>query len=150
LHDGSDAVDSKSFVRSAKFFPAFSFIPGCGFATPFYCTGTAGKGDVMSVFSTKASFAIPAAVVGAVSLASFGASAGPILKKPCGNLVGCNPNTWTPGHNNPWNGGGGFSGGLSINFAQPQAMDEGDCYYVRRQVFMPEVGVVSKRQLVCN
>jgi len=126
-------------------------IPGCGFVTSFHCTGAAGKGDVMSVFSTKASFAIAAAVVGAVALASFGASAGPvILKKPCGNLVGCNPNTWTPGHNNHWNGGGGYGGGFSINFAQPQAMEDGDCYYVRRQVFIPEVGVVSKRQLVCN
>jgi hypothetical protein len=117
----------------------------------FHCTGAAGKGDVMSVFSTKASFAIAAAVVGAVSLASFGASAGPvILKKPCGNLVGCNPNTWTPGNHNHWNGGGGFSGGLSINFAQPETMDEGDCYYVRRQVFISQVGLVLKRQLVCN
>jgi hypothetical protein len=107
----------------------------------------------MSIFSTKSSFAIAAAVIGAVSMASFAASAGPvILKKPCNNLVGCNPNTWTPGnHGNHWNGGyGGFGGGLSINFAQPSAVDEGDCYYVRRQVFIPQVGVVSKRQLVCN
>jgi hypothetical protein len=105
----------------------------------------------MSVFSTKASFAIAAAVVGVVSMAStFTASAGPlILKKPCNNLVGCNPNTWTPtGHHNHWNGG--YGGGLSISFAQPQAMDEGDCYYVRRKVFIPQVGMVSKRQLVCN
>jgi hypothetical protein len=109
----------------------------------------------MSVFSTKTSFAIAAAVLGAVSLASFGASAGPvILKKPCGNLVGCNPNTWTPGNHNHWNGGGGYGGGygggLSISFAQPQAVDEGDCYYVRRKVFIPQVGMVLKRQLVCN
>lgn len=103
----------------------------------------------MSILSSKASFVIAAAVVGAVSLMSFAASAGPLtLKKPC---IGCNPNTWTPGHNNHWNGGGGYyGGGLSINFAQPAAMDEGECYYVRRRVFIDGVGVVSKRQMVCN
>jgi hypothetical protein len=104
----------------------------------------------MSILSNKASFAIAAAVVGAMSLVSFGASAGPLtLKKPC---IGCTPNTWTPGgHHNHWDGGGyGYGGGLSINFAQPQAMDEGDCYYVRRRVFIPGVGVVAKRQMVCN
>ena len=110
----------------------------------------------MSIFSSKTSFAIAAAVVGAVSVASFAASAGPVLKpifKPgCqGSLVGCNPNTWTPGNHNHWNGGyGGFSGGVSINLAQPAAMDDGDCYYVRRKVYIPEVGVVMKRQMVCN
>jgi hypothetical protein len=107
----------------------------------------------MTFFSNKASFALAAAVVGVVSLASFGASAGPIiLQKQCTNPIGCNPNTWTPtGHHNHWNGGGyGFGGGLSINFAQPQVMDEGDCYYVRRRVFIPGVGVVAKRQMVCN
>jgi hypothetical protein len=102
----------------------------------------------MSIFSTKSAF-ILAAVIGAVSLTSVAASAGPlVLKKPC---IGCNPNTWTPtNHHNHWNGGYGFSGGLSINLAQPVSADEGDCYYVRRQVFIPQVGVVSKRQLVCN
>ena len=107
----------------------------------------------MSIFSNKAYFDIAAAVVGAVSLTSFAASAGPFNKpfKPgCqGSLVGCNPNTWTPGHHNHWNGGG-YGGGLSVSFAAPAVADEGDCYYVRRQVFIPQVGVVSKRHLVCN
>ena len=110
----------------------------------------------MSILSNKASFAIAAAVIGAVSLASFAASAGPVLVKPfkpgCqGSLVGCNPNTWTPGnhgHHNHWNGG--YGGGLSINFATPVAADEGDCYFVRRRVFIPQVGMVMKRQMVCN
>ena len=108
----------------------------------------------MSILSNKASFAIAAAVVGAVSVASFAASAGPFLGPPfkpgCqGSLVGCNPNTWTPGnHGHHWNGGyGGY--GLNINLSEPVS-DEGDCYYVRRKVFIPEVGVVTKRQLVCN
>jgi hypothetical protein len=124
------------------------FNPGCGFAASFHCTGRAGKGDVMSILSTKTSFALAAAVIGVVSLTSFAASAMP-LKKPC---IGCTPNTWTPGHNNHWNGGGGYGygGGLSINFAAPVAADEGDCYFVRRRVFIDGVGVVAKRQLVCN
>lgn len=118
----------------------------------------------MSIVSKKSAFVLAAAVLGTFSMASF-ASAGPMLSPPfkgpvlsppfkagCqGSLVGCNPNTWTPGNHNHWNGGyGGFSGGLSINLAQPVAADAGDCYYVRRQVFIPQVGVVSKRQLVCN
>jgi hypothetical protein len=107
----------------------------------------------MSILSNKASFAIAAAVIGSVSLASFAASAGPfnkpILGKICQNPIGCNPNTWTPGgHHNHWNGG--YGGGLSINFATPVAADEGDCYYVRRKVFIDGVGVVMKRQMVCN
>lgn len=99
----------------------------------------------MSILSNKASFAIAVAIVGAVSLASFAASAMP-LKKPC---IGCTPNTWTPGHNH-WNGGGYYGGGLSINFATPSVADEGDCYMVRRRVFVDGVGVVMKRQMVCN
>ena len=107
----------------------------------------------MSIFSNKASFAIAAAVIGSVSLASFAASAGPVLVKPfkpgCqGSLVGCNPNTWTPGHHNHWNGG--YGGGLSVSFAAPAVADEGDCYFVRRRVFIDGVGVVMKRQMVCN
>jgi hypothetical protein len=117
-----------------------------------HCTGAAGKGDVMSILSKKSAFVLAAAVISAVSLSSFAASAKPFLGPPAKPCIGCNPNTWTPGnhHNNHWNGGYGFNGGLSINLAQPVSADEGDCYYVRRQVFIPEVGVVSKRQLVCN
>jgi hypothetical protein len=110
----------------------------------------------MSIFSNKASFVIAAAVVGAVSLTSFAASAGPfnkpmgpVLQKQCNHPIGCNPNTWTPGgHNNHWNGG--YGGGLSVSFAAPAVADEGDCYYVRRRVFIDGVGVVMKRQMVCN
>lgn len=101
---------------------------------------------------SKSSFVIAAAIIGAVSVASFAASAKPFLGPPAKpGCIGCNPNTWTPGnhHNNHWNGGGYGGFGLNINLAQPVS-DEGDCYYVRRQVFIPQVGVVSKRQLVCN
>ena len=57
-----------------------------------------------------------------------------------------------PGHdelNNHWNGGG-YGDGLSISFAAPAVADEGDCYYVRRRVFIPQVGMVTKRQMICN
>ena len=101
----------------------------------------------MSIRSIKSSaFIFAAAVIGMVSVTGA-ASAGP--GKPC---IGCNSNSWTPGnhgHHNHWNGGG-YGGGLSINFAQPSVAEEGDCYYVRRQVFIDGVGVVSKRQMVCN
>jgi hypothetical protein len=100
----------------------------------------------MSILSIKSSaLVLAAALIGVVSL-SGAASAGP--GKPC---IGCNSNSWTPshhGHHNHWHGG--YGGGLSINFAAPAVADEGDCYYVRRQVFIDGVGVVSKRQMVCN
>ena len=98
----------------------------------------------MSILSIKSSaFVLAAAVIGVVSL-SGAASAGP--GKPC---IGCNSNSWTPGnhgHHNHWHGG--YGGGLSINFAAPA--DEGDCYFVRRRVYIDGVGVVAQRQMVCN
>jgi hypothetical protein len=105
----------------------------------------------MSILSIKSSaFILAAAVIGAVSLTSFAASAKPNfpMNKPC---IGCNSNTWTPGnhgHHNHWHGG--YGGGLSVSFAAPAVADEGDCYFVRRRVFIDGVGVVSKRQMVCN
>ena len=58
----------------------------------------------------------------------------------------------TPGGNsgsNHWHTGNwGYGGvGLSINVAQP--VSEGDCYYVRRRV-MTDIGVITRRQLVCE
>lgn len=99
----------------------------------------------MSILSIKSSAFVIAAAAIAVASLSGAASAGPM--KPC---IGCNSNSWTPnhGHHNQWHGG--YGGGLSINFAAPAVADEGDCYYVRRQVFIDGVGVVSRRQMVCN
>src|SRR5450631_2221700 len=121
----------------------------------------------MSIFSSKTfAFALAAAVIGVTSMASFEASAWPL--KPgvspmpgkfgppsggCpGGLVGCTPNTYTPGNNGGgnwrggnWGHGGGFE--LSVNVAQP--VSDGDCYYVRRRI-MTDMGVVTKRQLVCE
>ena len=105
----------------------------------------------MSILSIKSSaLVLAAAVIGLVS-ATGAASAGPLLQKQCNHPIGCNPNTWTPGnhgHHNHWHGG--YGGGLSINFAAPAVADEAECYYVRRQVLVSGVGLVSKRQMVCN
>ena len=98
----------------------------------------------MSILSIKSAFVLAAAVIGVVSLT--GAASAIPLKKPC---IGCNPNTWTPGgHHHHWNGG--YGGGLSINFAAPAVADEGDCYFVRRRVYIDGVGVVARREMVCN
>jgi hypothetical protein len=48
---------------------------------------------------------------------------------------------FTPHHH--WGWGGGISVGLVSNAG-------GECYYVRRNVVVPGLGVVSKRQLVCE
>lgn len=119
----------------------------------------------MSIFSNRNfAFALAAAVIGVTSLASFEASAWPMkpgvspmpgkFGQPSGGcpggLVGCTPNTYTPGGGNHWHTGNwGYGGGvgLSINVAQPAS--DGDCYYVRRKV-MTDVGVMVKRQLVCE
>lgn len=42
----------------------------------------------------------------------------------------------------------GWGGGVSVGFVN--TVSDGDCYYVRRRVVVPGVGVVSKRQLVCE
>ena len=72
----------------------------------------------------------------------------PIGKVPGGGCgkgwVGCNPNTWTPGHS----GGYGVVGlGLAVA-AQPVVTD--GCYYVHRKVFVANVGLVRERVLVCD
>jgi hypothetical protein len=125
------------------------------------------KETAMSIISTRTlTFALAAAVIGVTSFASFEASAWPLkpgispmpgkIGQPSGGcpggLVGCTPNTYTPGnngggnwHGGHWGYGGGF--GLSVNVAQP--VSDGDCYYVRRRI-MTDMGVVMKRQLVCE
>ena len=123
----------------------------------------------MSIFSSKTfAFALAAAVIGVTSMASFEASAWPLkpgvspmpgkFGQPSGGcpggLVGCTPNTYTPGHinngGNHWhNGNWGYGGvGLSINVAQPAS--DGDCYYVRRRVISDDGFVLVKRQMVCE
>ena len=65
-----------------------------------------------------------------------------------------------PGCCGGWNpGGGGFhphwGGGISIGVGLDSGYGYGggyggDCYYVRRNVLIPNIGLVSKRQLVCE
>ena len=65
-----------------------------------------------------------------------------------------------PGCCGGWNpGGGGFhphwGGGISIGVGLSSGYGYGggyggDCYYVRRNVLIPNIGIVSKRQLVCG
>jgi len=120
----------------------------------------------MSIFSSKTfAFALAAVALGVTSLASFEASAWPqkpgvspmpgTLGKPSGGcpggMVGCTPNTYTPGnsgggnwHSGNWHGG---YGGIGLNVAQP--VSDGDCDYVRRRI-MTDIGVITKRQLVCE
>ena len=54
---------------------------------------------------------------------------------------------WNPGGNHHWHGGWG--GGLSIGVGLDSGYG-GDCYYVRRNVLVPGMGLVSRRQLVCE
>jgi hypothetical protein len=53
---------------------------------------------------------------------------------------------WTGGHH--WHGGWG--GGLSIGVGLVDNGYGGDCYYVRRNVLVPNIGLVSRRELVCG
>lgn len=56
-----------------------------------------------------------------------------------------------------WQGGKGWGGGwhhwhgggLSVGLIDSGVIG-GDCYYVRRAVVVPGIGVVNKRQLVCE
>jgi hypothetical protein len=54
---------------------------------------------------------------------------------------------WTGNHHG-WGGGYGWGGGISVGLVSN--VSDGDCYYVRRSVFVPGVGIVGKRQLVCQ
>jgi hypothetical protein len=59
-----------------------------------------------------------------------------------------------------WQGGKGFGGGfgggwhhgggLSVGLIGLDSDVGGDCYYVRRAVLVPGIGVVNRRQLVCS
>jgi hypothetical protein len=54
---------------------------------------------------------------------------------------------WNPGGGfHHWHGG--FGGGLSVGLVGYEGGS--DCYYVRRDVFVPGIGIVGKRELVCG
>ena len=85
------------------------------------------------VLFTAAAAAISAAAVATPANAGF--------KGCCGG--------WNPGGGFHHHWGGGFGGGVSIGLVGDVSVG-GDCYYVRRAVFVPGIGVVGKRQLVCE
>ena len=62
-----------------------------------------------------------------------------------------------PGCCGGWNpGGDSITTGMVVSVADcrsASALDSGygsDCYYVRRNVLIPNIGLVSKRELVCG
>ena len=80
------------------------------------------------------------AAIAAVSATS--ASALTILK-PTGCCGG-----WTPQPH--W---GGFGGGVSVGIGVDPGFSVGyggGCYYVYRNVLIPNIGIVKKKQLVCG
>ena len=57
---------------------------------------------------------------------------------------------WNPGGGFHHHWHGGFGGGFGIGIVDAGYGVGGDCYYVRRAVVVPGIGLVSKRQLVCS
>ena len=113
----------------------------------------------------KAMLVLAAAAISIATLsANSAANAGPLPQYPgpigVGN-VGSGPHVphfpgpigvGNIGGGPHFGGGGGFGGGISIGLVSsgPDYADGGDCYYVRRAVVVPGVGVIRKRQLVCE
>ena len=90
------------------------------------------------------------AAVAAISAASAvtPANALTIIKPGC--CGGFNPGGG--GFHPHW--GGGFGGGISVGLVGLDSGygvgGSGDCYYVRRKVLVPNIGLVNRRQLVCE
>lgn len=85
-------------------------------------------------------------LIAAAAAALAGSAAAPanalsIIKPGC--CGGFNPG----GHHH--NGHGHWGGGFSVGQVGDVGYG-GDCYYVRRNVLVPGMGVVSRRELVCN
>ena len=122
----------------------------------------------MTIFSRKKfAFAIAATIIGLSALTSGPASAWPLPpgvspmpgkfnNQPSGGcpggLVGCTPNTYTPGNSGggQWHGGNwGYQGGVGLSIAIAAPASTGDCFYVKRRIYT-DIGVIVKRQLVCE
>ena len=86
--------------------------------------------------------AAAAAIVAAAATTTAPANALTIIKPGC--CGGFNPGggNWHPHPH--W----GFGGGISVGLVDTGF--SGGCYYVRRSVLVPGIGIVSKRQLVCD
>ena len=86
----------------------------------------------------------------------------PILSKPSGGFnPHLNPILSKPSGPKPWpkdpcctghGHGGGHWGGVSLGLvaAPAYAAADDDCFYVRKRVYVPGVGTVLKRRLVCQ
>ncbi|MBI5319708.1 hypothetical protein [Bradyrhizobium sp.] len=78
----------------------------------------------------------------AIAAASISPAGALTILKPTGCCGG-----WTPQPH--W----GFGGGLSVGIGIDPGFSAGyssDCYFIRRTVLVPGVGLVKKRQMVCG
>ena len=121
----------------------------------------------MTIFSRKTfAFAIAATIIGVGALTCGEASAWPLKpgvspmpgnfnNQPSGGcpggLVGCTPNTYTPGNSGggQWQGNNWGHQGVGLTIAIGAPASSGDCFYVRRRIYT-DIGVIVKRQLVCE
>ena len=86
---------------------------------------------------------IAAAAAALAASAATPASAFSIVKPGC-----CGG--WNPGGGFHPHWGGGVSIGIGLDSGYGYGGYGGDCYYVRRNVLVPNIGVVSRRELVCG
>jgi hypothetical protein len=88
-------------------------------------------------------FALIGAVMAALAAVASASPAQAGFKGCCGGWQGGGWGGGFGGHH--WHGGG-----LSVGLIGVDSGIGGDCYYVRRAVFVPGIGMVSKRELVCE
>ena len=88
-----------------------------------------------------------AAAAAAISAASAATPANALtIIKP-----GCCGGSYPGGGFHPhWGGGLSIGVGLDAGYGVGGHAVGGDCFYVRRKVLVPNIGLVSKRQLVCQ
>lgn len=78
--------------------------------------------------------AAAAAILATATLAAPAAQAGPFFHH----------------HHGHWGGHHGYYGGMALVGAGLGLAASDECYTVRRRVFVPGVGLVSRRTLVCG
>ena len=83
-----------------------------------------------------------AGAAAAISAATAVTPANAGFKGCCGGWTG---GGWGGGYHHHWHGGFGI-GVIDAGYG----VGGGDCYYTRRTVLVPGIGLVSKKQLVCE
>jgi hypothetical protein len=83
-----------------------------------------------------------AGAAAAISAAAAVTPANAGFKGCCGGWTG---GGWGGGYHHHWHGGFGL-GVIDAGYG----VGGGDCYYTRRTVLVPGIGLVSKKQLVCE